>query len=62
MNIDNEKDMLNGNIVRMCLTNDIDELNAMKKVALQRIENIYELNYQRFIDSLDDWGTNYGRI
>ena len=45
--IRNTKDMLNGNINRMCVTTDIKELNDMYKAALVKIENIYARNIIR---------------
>ena len=44
IDIHNEKDMLNGNINRMCVTDDVKELNDMFKHALDRIANIYAVN------------------
>lgn len=41
INIRHEEDMLKGNINRMCVTDDVKELNDMYKSALNRIMNIY---------------------
>lgn len=43
----NEKDMLEGNINRMCVTDDMDELLSMKNFAMKRIERIFQVNYER---------------
>lgn len=40
----NIKDMLRGNINRMCVTSDIKELDDMYKAALNKIDNIYVKN------------------
>lgn len=44
IDVHNEKDMLKGNISRMCVTDDIKELNDMYKYALNRVANIYAVN------------------
>lgn len=46
-----EKDMLQGNINRMCVTDNMIELLRMKKFAIYRIERIYEVNYKRLTES-----------
>lgn len=43
----NETDMLQGNINRMCVTDDVKELISMFKVVSKRIDKIFELNYER---------------
>lgn len=45
--IHNEKDMLNGNINRMCVTDDWRELLEMRDFAIRRIKHIYQVNYER---------------
>lgn len=45
--IHNEKDMLEGNINRMCVTDDCSELLAMRDFAIRRIKHIYQVNYER---------------
>lgn len=44
-----ETDMLEGNINRMCITNDIAELAKMKEFALMRINKIYDINVERIL-------------
>lgn len=44
---DNEIDMLKGNINRMCVTDDFDELWDMTSFAIRRILNLYEINKKR---------------
>lgn len=39
----NEIDMLNGNINRMCVTTDADELHKMECFALIRLTNIAKM-------------------
>lgn len=43
--LQNEIDMLKGNINRMAVTDDKEELDVMKQFALMRIEAIYEYRY-----------------
>lgn len=38
----NEIDMLNGNIARVCVTDDIDDLRFNHSIALNRLERIFE--------------------
>lgn len=45
-----EKDFLEGNINRMCVTDDLEELIHMKEYALNRIEHIYQVNYERLTE------------
>lgn len=42
-----EIDMLQGNINRMCVTNDDAELASMQQWAKRRIDQIYLYNHQR---------------
>ena len=44
----NEKDMIVGNITRMILTNDPDELYAMNIRAIERIHNIARMKLINF--------------
>lgn len=39
--LNNEVDMLKGNINRMCVTSDLDELDKMYEFALKRLKSIY---------------------
>ena len=43
----NEINMLDGNVSRMCLTDDKNELNSMFEWALHRISEIYNYNLDR---------------
>ena len=45
--IDNQIDMLKGNINRMCVTDDVDELNSMYDYAKKRLEIILLANVER---------------
>ena len=45
--INNEVDMLNGNINRMCITSDLEELVRMYKFAKKRIDSIFE--YKKYL-------------
>ena len=47
--LNNEIDMLKGNINRMCVTDDISELSKMYQVAQKRIDKIHSMNLDRFI-------------
>lgn len=47
--IRNEIDMLQGNINRMCVTNDITELGTHFTVAKQRIDEILKYNMKRIL-------------
>jgi len=44
-----EIDMLKGNINRMCVTKDKDELDSMLEYAQTRIFRIYEYNLQKLL-------------
>lgn len=48
--IRNEKDMLRGNLNRMCVADDIDELIKMYHYAESRIQTIFDICIDRFID------------
>lgn len=47
--IDIEHDMLKGNINRMFLTHDHDELNRMYIWSIRRLTKIYEDHYSRIL-------------
>ena len=49
--IRNEKDMLNGNINRMCVVDDSDELLKMYHFANLRIKTIFETCLDKFIEA-----------
>lgn len=55
--INNEMDMLRGNLNRMCVTSDVQELDKMKEWALIRIDKIYntklEILMQENAEKLD---------
>lgn len=42
-----ETDMLQGNLNRMCVTKDAEELERMYETAKRRLEKIYEFNKNR---------------
>lgn len=48
--IRNHKDMLEGNINRMCVTDDVVEFYRMFDVALSRINSIKTICFNKFID------------
>lgn len=45
--LDNEIDMLKGNINRMCVTKTFKELNEMYDYAMDRVMKIYSMNWDR---------------
>lgn len=45
--LSNERDMLQGNIARICVTDDLGELQSMTQWAKQRIDEIYKLRLLR---------------
>lgn len=45
----NERNMLDGNINRMFITDDFNEFEKMYEFAKLRIENIYNINRDRFL-------------
>ena len=45
-----EEDMLKGNINRMCVTDDWDELESMTKFAIERVKKIALINYDRLAE------------
>jgi len=49
--LENELDMLHGNINRMCVTQDDEELIEMQQWAKRRIDQIYIYNRQRIKES-----------
>ena len=52
--IQNEEDMLKGNINRMCVSDDINELIKMYHYANLRIQIIFDICVDRFIDDKED--------
>lgn len=48
--IEFERDMLNGNINRMCVTDDIEELYKQADFAVRRIFKIENIAMSRFTD------------
>lgn len=48
-----QKDMLNGNINRMCVTDSLQELVEQKNFAEFRIGRIFAVNYNRLTESED---------
>ena len=45
--IDEQMDLLNGNINRMCVTDDMMELQRMFDYARIRLNNIHSINFKR---------------
>lgn len=48
--IQNEEDMLKGNINRMCVSDDSEELVEMYRFARLRIQKIFDICLEKFID------------
>lgn len=46
----NEKDMLEGNINRMFVTDNIDELCSMYMLAKERLDTLFRENCKRIIE------------
>ena len=55
--LDNEIDMLEGNINRMCVTKTFKELHEMYDYAMDRMMKIYQMNWYR-IRELKEGGKN----
>ena len=49
--IRNHKDMIQGNINRMCVSDDIDELIKMYHIATSRIDNIFDICLKKFMNN-----------
>ena len=49
--IRNQEDMLRGNINRMCVTDDLAELDTMALHAIERIRLIQKINYERLTEN-----------
>lgn len=49
----NESDMLDGNINRMFVTHDVEELNKMYYYAKRRLDKIYDMQKLRLIKGGD---------
>ena len=49
--INKQEDLLKGNIVRMCVTKDIAELDTMALHAIERIKIIQKINYARLTEA-----------
>ena len=47
MNCTEEFDMLKGEVRRMCVTDNVDELHKMTAWAMKRIDRLYALNKKR---------------
>ncbi len=48
-----QKDMLEGNINRMFITDDMDEMDVMYETAVQRLNAIYEGNKKRLEEVME---------
>ncbi len=49
--IQEQEDLLKGNINRMCVTDDLSELDTMANHAIKRIKIIQNINYARLIEA-----------
>lgn len=45
--VDELKDLLNENINRMCVTDDVEELKNMRKWPAYCVEKIFDFNYKK---------------
>lgn len=54
--MDIEKDMLKGNIARVCVSNDPEELDRMRQAAHRRIDLIADLRIQQLQANTDEPG------
>lgn len=48
--LDMQIDMLNGNIYRMCVSDDVEEVKSMYEWAKKRIDEIAVITARRFIN------------
>jgi hypothetical protein len=55
--ISNEYDLLRGNMNRMCVTDDFDELEHMVYFAMRRIHQLEDLNRERLL--IAKYGPDY---
>ena len=55
--INNEYDLLRGNMNRMCVTDDFDELERMVYFAMRRIHQLEDLNRERLL--IAKYGPDY---
>ena len=55
--ISNEYDLLRGNMNRMCVTDDFDELERMVYFAMRRIHQLEDLNRERLL--IAKYGPDY---
>ena len=55
--INNEYDLLRGNMNRMCVTDDFDELERMVYFAMRRVHQLEDLNRERLL--IDKYGSDY---
>ena len=51
---DIEIDMLQGNINRMCVTDDLNELNEMYNFAHRRLFKIFYMNFMKLMEMKAD--------
>ena len=51
--INQQRDMLNGNICRICVADDESEINIQLRVAIQRLREIARISSLRFIENID---------
>lgn len=56
--MENETMMLDGNVCRMCVTDDIKELHKRQAYAKANIDKIYEYNLKR-LEEKEEWNRRY---
>ena len=54
LKIDEQIDLLKGNINRMCVTDDMMELQRMFDYARIRLNNIHSINFKRLTEEDDE--------
>ena len=58
--INNEYDLLQGNMNRMCVTDNIEELERMVYFAMRRIHQLEDLNRERLL--ITKYGPDYKKL
>lgn len=51
--LDDDMDMIKGNLNRMCVCDTIKELEEMYNFATKRLFRIYRINLERLIDKVE---------
>jgi hypothetical protein len=52
LELDNEVRMLQGNINRICVADNLDEICKMYVFALKRLEEIYKFNVGKIVENI----------